>query len=103
MGCGIIFAVLRFWAGVWHMEVAWNCSCNNLSYGVIICIVNANIDTHGTLVEGVPVVIGEYQFDGVDEGIYAQFDSMEYGRDLSYTLLPHDDTISSVFGAGWSA
>ena len=67
-----------------------------------VYIVKANIDFHGALIEGMPVVTGEYQYDGVEEGIYAQFDGAEYGRDLSYTLLPHDDTISSVFGVGWS-
>ena len=68
--------------------------------GKWIYIVKADIDIHGTLIEGMPVVLGEYQFDGVEEGIYAQFDSAEYGRDLSYTLLPHEDTISSVFAVG---
>ena len=71
--------------------------------GKWIYVVNADIDTHGTLIEGMPVVLGEYQFDGVEDGIYKQFDGAEYGRDLSYTLLPHDDTISSVFGVGCHA
>ena len=68
--------------------------------GKWIYIVNDNIDMHGTLIEGMPVVLGEYQFDGVEEGIYAQFDGTEYGSDLSYNLLPHGDIISSVFGVG---
>jgi hypothetical protein len=70
--------------------------------GKWVYIVNANIDAHGTLVEGMPVVIGEYQFAGVEDGIYKQFDAPKYGRDLSYTLLPNDDAISSVFGVGWN-
>jgi hypothetical protein len=68
--------------------------------GKWVYIVKANVDVHGTLVEGMPVVIGDYQFAGVEEGIYKQFDSDEYGRDLSYTLLPYDNSISSVFGVG---
>jgi hypothetical protein len=66
--------------------------------GKWVYIVKANVDVHGTLVEGMPVVISDYQFAGVEEGIYKQFDSDEYGRDLSYTLLPYDNSISSVFG-----
>jgi hypothetical protein len=70
--------------------------------GKWVYVVKANIDPHGTLIEGMPVVIGDYQFEGVDEGIYTEYDGKEYGRDLSYTLLPHDNAISSVFGVGWN-
>ena len=69
--------------------------------GKWIYIVKAEIDPHGTLIKGMPVVLGEFQFAGVEEGIYKQFDGVEYGKDLSYNLLPHDNTISSVFGVGW--
>jgi hypothetical protein len=68
--------------------------------GYWVYVVNAEIDTHGTLMRGMPVVLGKYQFAGVDEGIYKQFDGEEYGRDLSYNLLPNSNTISSVFGIG---
>ena len=71
--------------------------------GKWVYIVKADIDPHGTLIKGMPVVLGEFQFDGVEEGIYTQFDGTEYGRDLSYNLLSNDDTISSVFGVGWQA
>ena len=67
-----------------------------------VYIVQANIDSLGKLISGVPVVLGEFQFDGVDEGVYRQFDSREYGRKLSYTLLSHDNTVSSVFGVAWN-
>ena len=65
-----------------------------------VYIVKANIDKHGTLLKGMPVVIGEFQFAGIDEdeSIYSQFDGTEYGKKLSYTLLPNDDSIGSVFG-----
>ena len=69
--------------------------------GYWVYIVQANITSHGTLIEGMPVVLGDYQFAGVEDGIYEQFDQPKYGRDLSYTLVPHGNTISSVFGVGW--
>jgi len=72
----------------------------NIYSGYWIYIVYADIDTHGLLIKGMPVVMGKYQFAGVEEGIYSQFDSDEYGRDLSYNLLPNSNTISSVFGIG---
>jgi hypothetical protein len=68
--------------------------------GMWVYIVKANIDKHGWLIEGMPVVLGEFQYDGVEEGIYEQYRKKEYEERLSYTLLPNDDTISSVFGVG---
>jgi len=66
--------------------------------GKWVYVVKADIDEHGALIEGMPVVLGEYQFAGVEDGIYEQFDRDEYGRDLSYTLLPTGYVVSSVFG-----
>lgn len=43
-----------------------------------------------------PVVLGDYQFEGVDDGIYAQFDAEEYGKDLSYTLLSQEVVVCSL-------
>jgi hypothetical protein len=64
----------------------------DLNYkGTWVYIVKANINPHGKLIDGVPVVVGEYPFDGVNEGVYKQFDGLEYGRKLSYTLLPHNN------------
>jgi len=67
-----------------------------------VYVVKAKIDKHGWLTEGMPVVTGEFQYDGVEEGIYDRFDSEEYEKRLSYTLLHNEDTISSVFGVGLS-
>jgi hypothetical protein len=66
--------------------------------GKWIYVVKANFTPHGKLIEGMPVVLGEFQFDGVREGIYDQYDSEEYKERYSYTLLPNNGTISSVFG-----
>jgi len=68
--------------------------------GKWVYIVKAIITPHGELVEGMPVVCGEYQFEGVEEGIYKQFDGEEYEEKLSYTLIPHSGMISSVYGIG---
>ena len=67
--------------------------------GKWVYIVNADIDKHGTFYSGMPVVIGDYQFEGVDEdrSIYDQFDSEEYGKHLSYPLCSLDNFIPSVF------
>jgi hypothetical protein len=69
--------------------------------GKWVYVVKANIDAHGTLIEGMPVVTGEFQFAGVEEGIYEKYDTEDYSGHLSYTLLSNNDMISSVFGVGW--
>jgi len=66
--------------------------------GKWVFIVNADITRHGELIEGIPVVIGDYQFEGVEEGIYEKYKEAKYGRTLSYTLLSLDNTIVSVYG-----
>lgn len=66
--------------------------------GKWVYVVKANITQHGELIEGMPVVLGEYQFDGVDEGIYEQWDTPEYEERLSYMLIPAGNCIASVYG-----
>jgi hypothetical protein len=68
--------------------------------GKWVYIVKANVDAHGTLIEGMPVVTGEWQFDGVEDGIYNQFDGEQWGDDLSYSLIPQGNTIDSGFTIG---
>ena len=70
--------------------------------GKWVYVVKANIDRHGALIEGMPVVLGEFQYAGVEEGIYKQFDGPEYESRLSYTLIPLDNTVTSAFGVGWN-
>jgi hypothetical protein len=69
--------------------------------GKWVYIVNAIITPQGKFIEGMPVVLGEFQYDGVEEGIYERYKTKEYEERLSYTLLPNHSTISSVFGARW--
>ncbi|MCL2203174.1 MAG: hypothetical protein FWB88_04475 [Defluviitaleaceae bacterium] len=66
-----------------------------------VYVVKANITPHGELIEGMPVVIGDYQFEGVEEGIYERYDVPEYSRWLSLScLLPSYDDLNLVFADG---
>ena len=67
--------------------------------GKWVYIVNADIDKHGTFFFGMPVVIGDYQFEGVDEdrSIYDKYDSKEYEKRLSYPLYSLENYITSVY------
>ncbi|MCL2203856.1 MAG: hypothetical protein FWB88_07955 [Defluviitaleaceae bacterium] len=65
--------------------------------GKWVYVVNANITPHGELIEGVPVVIGDGHFEGVEEGIYEQYNAPEYGRKLSLSwLLPSYDDLNFI-------
>ena len=72
--------------------------------GKWVYIVIADINKHGTLITGMPVVIGDYQFEGVDEdrSIYDKYDSEEYEERYSYSLVSLENTITSVYAVGWS-
>jgi len=64
-----------------------------------VYVVKADLNKHGELITGMPVVLGQYQFESVEEGIYDKYDGNEYSRWLSYDLLPLDEfTIVSVYG-----
>ena len=71
---------------------------DNTFMGKWVFIVNANITRHGELIEGIPVIIGDYQFEGIEDGIYEKYKASEYDKTLSYSLLSLDNTIVSVYG-----
>ena len=74
---------------------------DNTFDGKWVFVVNANITRHGELIEGMPVVIGDYHFEGVEDGIYEQFNAPEYGRRLSLSwLLPPTDDLNLIFADG---
>ena len=68
--------------------------------GKWVYIVKASFTKHEELTEGMPVVIGDTPFDGVEDGIYDQFRGNEFEEKFSYPLL-HRNRISSVFGMRW--
>ena len=65
--------------------------------GKWVYIVKAKFTPNEMLIEGMPVVIGDAPFDGVEDGIYKQFKNKDYGERCSYTLLKQPNLISSVY------
>jgi len=65
--------------------------------GKWVYIVKAKFTPNDMLIEGVPVVTGDTPFDGVEDGIYNQFDSADYEETCSYTLLKQPNLISSIY------
>jgi len=65
--------------------------------GKWVYIVKANFTPNQSLIDGVPVVVGDAPFEGVEDGIYEQFHKKEYGRRYSHTLLNNENFMSTVF------
>lgn len=55
--------------------------------GKWVYVVNCEFTPGGRLVQGLPVVIADMQFEGVDTGLYDRYDTREYGENLSMSLL----------------
>ncbi|MCL2199970.1 MAG: hypothetical protein FWB80_13720 [Defluviitaleaceae bacterium] len=56
--------------------------------GKWVYIVHCEKSEGNKTIAGVPVVIADGPFEGVEEGIYNQYKDGAYGETLSYTLLP---------------
>ena len=69
--------------------------------GKWVFVVKANITPQGKLIEGMPVVIGDFHFEGVEEGIYEKYNTPEYGSQLSLSsLLRLDDEVNTFIVGG---
>jgi hypothetical protein len=74
---------------------------DNVYDGKWVYIVKAKFTPNESLIEGMPVVVGDIPYDGVDDGIYEQFNDKEYEQRYSHTLLDLPSYfISSVFNVG---
>lgn len=56
--------------------------------GKWVYIVRCEKSEGNKTIAGIPVVIADSPFEGVEDGIYNQYKNDEYGYTLSYTLLP---------------
>jgi hypothetical protein len=70
-----------------HTEPMPVTEIRRLYRGYWVYIVKATFNEFNGLVSGVPVVIGAKPFDGVDDGIYDEFDTDEYGQHADMRLL----------------
>ena len=69
--------------------------------GKWVYVVKADITRHGELIEGMPVVIADFHFEGVEEGIYKIYKTPEYGRRLSLSSLMRSyNDLSLIFPEG---
>ncbi|MCL2500740.1 MAG: hypothetical protein FWE90_10480 [Defluviitaleaceae bacterium] len=56
--------------------------------GKWVYVVNCERNERYKTIAGVPVIIADGPFEGVEDGIYAPYDDESYGTKLSHTLLP---------------
>lgn len=62
--------------------------------GKWVYVVNCDFSPGNRMIKGIPVIIADMQYEGVDEGIYDKYDTEEYGMkcaknflDMSFYLL----------------
>jgi len=65
--------------------------------GKWVYIVKAEITRHGELLSGIPVVVADTPYEGNDDGIYEQYDTVEYERRYGRDMNHYEPFISSVF------
>lgn len=63
--------------------------------GYWVYIVKAKLGEHGSILSGIPVVIGQMAADGAEDGIYKKYRSDEYDVRVDLNLLPNRGFISS--------
>ena len=64
--------------------------------GKWIYVVNCEFTPGDRLIRGIPVIVADMQFEGVDTGIYDKYDSDEYGATLSSSFLDTFGLIRSI-------
>ena len=64
--------------------------------GYWVYVVNAQFAENGQLISGIPVVCGDCQFAGAEDGIYDKYRSEEYGQREELILFHPDGFIASL-------
>ena len=68
--------------------------------GYYVYIVKAKIGSHGEILSGIPVIIGDRASDGAEDGIYFKYRSDEYIERAELNMLPNRGFISALRPAG---
>ncbi len=63
-------------------------------YGKWVYIVNAEFTRNSKFLQGIPVVVGDAPFEGVEDGIYNEYEDDRYGSGYSHTLINNMNFIS---------
>jgi hypothetical protein len=79
-----------------HTEPISEAEIELLYDGYWVFIVKAKCTETGELIEGIPVVIGAVPYDGVEDGIYDKYKSVEYDECLGRSLRHNRGFISCL-------
>ncbi|MDR2569779.1 MAG: hypothetical protein LBD23_05725 [Oscillospiraceae bacterium] len=83
-----------------HTEPISEAEIRKLYIGYWVYIVKAKLTETGSLIEGVPVVIGSGPYAGVQDGIYEKYKSEEFAKRYGMSLRHNRGFISSLRIAG---
>jgi hypothetical protein len=81
---------------VYHTAPIFKIEIEQLYDGFWVYIVNAKTTETGRLLEGIPVIIGNEPYDGVESGIYEKYRANEYIERVGISLLHDTGFISSL-------
>ena len=65
--------------------------------GYWVFIVNARFTETNGLIDGIPVIIGDMPYDGVEDGIYDKYKDAKYDIQCDM-VLTHDKFLASLLG-----
>ena len=80
-----------------HTEPLTEKEIETLYDGYWVYIVNARFTETKGFIDGVPVIIGDRPYDGVEDGIYDKYKCPEYDTRCGM-VLTHDKFIASLLG-----
>ena len=78
-----------------HKEALSIDEIRRLYKGYWVYIVKAKLGENGSILSGIPVIIGKTTADGVEDGIYSKYRSDEYNERVELNMLPNRGFISS--------
>ena len=79
-----------------HKEPMTVDEINTLYNGYWVYVVNAEFYNGLKLKKGIPVIIANNPFEGVDDGIYEKYDSPKYGEHFEHILYKPNGFISAL-------
>ena len=79
-----------------HTEPLTRPQIKALYDGYWVFIVNARFTETKGFIDGIPAVVGEIPFDGVEDGIYDKYDKPEYGIQYGMVLTQNPFLVSLI-------
>jgi len=78
-------------------EILSKSEIDKIFNGKWVYIVKARFTNSKSLIDGMPVIVADFPFEGNSDGIYEQYDVKDYIARYAYDLCTYEPFIPSVF------